>query len=278
MTIERVLATEMWLLKPICEFIEGPGYTVFRSSRFRNYYGGNGLNIHEPRGGSLSEWEETFGQYFDSALYQHTTFLFPHDERFSRMVEEARAARYHVSFDSYMFVGNDALCRPLPAGLVVHRVATEGDWEKLDTFYSRSYAEADWFDPEHNGPDRLAEKRRFTSSELGIDWFYLTRAGEEEVLAALGLFEHAGICRLQDVETSAEHRRQGFASVLVSAAIDRALNTLGTQGLALCADSDYHAVDLYRKLGFVEVGATVTLMRYPIRNPLHMEEEKGVLA
>lgn len=267
MDITTILSTEMRLLEPICEFIEIEGGSLFRSSRFRNYYGGNGITLHDPLGRSLVEWEEVFAGFFDPSLYEHTTFLFPREERFGRLIDEARAAGYHVSFDTYMFVDNTDLCRPIPPELELHRVQSEREWEKLAEFRSASYEGGDWYDPEYDGPDRLFEKTRFTSEQVGIDWFYLAGRGEEEMLASLGLFTHNGICRLQDVETAEAHRRKGLASVLVSAAIDRAINVLGTRGVALCADSDYHAVDLYHKLGFVDVGDAVTLMKYPVKNP-----------
>lgn len=271
MEISRVLATEMRLLEPICEFIEEPGYTVFRSSAFRNYYGGNGIALHEPLGRSLAEWEETFRSYFDPTLYEHTTFLFPRSASFSGLIEQAEAEHYHVTFDTYMFAESCRACQPLPADLVVRRVESEEEWKRVGEFYSLSYPDGDWFDPESDGPDRLFEKTRVTSEAIGGEWFYLLRSGESELLASLGMFEHGGVCRLQDVETSPKHRRQGLATALVGFALDRALNTLGSAGLALCADSDYHAVDLYRKLGFVEVGAAVTLMKYPIRNPRFLQ-------
>ena len=95
------------------------------------------------------------------------------------------------------------------------------------------------------------------------------------MMAKLGIFSHGGICRLQDVETAVAHRRRGLASALVSFAARHALDTLGAGGLALCADADYHAIDLYRRLGFVECGQSVELMKYPVRNPLHLGSTTG---
>jgi ribosomal protein S18 acetylase RimI-like enzyme len=90
-------------------------------------------------------------------------------------------------------------------------------------------------------------------------------------MAKLGIFQHAGIARLQQVDTGKEFRRQGLATALVSFAIDHAINRLGTAGLALAADRDYYAIDLYRRLGFVEAGFGATLMKYPIKNPAFMQ-------
>ncbi len=140
-------------------------------------------------------------------------------------------------------------------------------------FAEESYTDSDWYDPAYTGPDRLFQKLRFTTGKIGIEWFYLTPVGRREILAKLSVFEHGGICRLQDVETAAAHRRNGCASALVSFAARHAIETLGTVGLALAADSDDHAVDLYAKLGFIECGGSITLMKYPVRNPLHLAGE-----
>lgn len=271
MDIQRILSTELRLLEPICEFSDHGDYVVYRSDTFRNYYGGNGIDIHVPGDKALADWETTFHRFFDPSQFEHITFTFPHREDFARLIEQAKDARYHVTYDTYMFVDTTEHCAPMPEGLEIHKLSSEDDWQRLGEFYSQSYEDGDWYDPDATGPDRLFEKTRFTSEAIGIDWYYLTRTGEREILASLGIFEHQGICRLQAVETDRNHRRQGLATALVSFAIEEAIDRRGTAGLALCADSDYYAVDLYRKLGFVERGAGVCLMHYPIRNPAYME-------
>ncbi len=271
MTIRAIMATEMRLLEPICEFERHDGYLVYRSSRFPNYYGGNGIEIADPAGISLAGWEGIFAQHFDGARFLHTTFHFPDEPAFASLVDEAREARYNVvEVVSYMFLDATRSCVPIPDGYEVRRVETDEEWGMMARFAEESYADGDWYDPTYTGPDRLFEKLRFTTEKIGIEWFYLTPVGRREILAKLGVFRHGEICRLQDVETASAHRRRGFASALVSFAARHAIETLGTAGLALAADSDYHAVDLYAKLGFVACGGCVMLMKYPVRNPLHL--------
>ena len=93
------------------------------------------------------------------------------------------------------------------------------------------------------------------------------------MLAKLGIFMHKSVARLQDVRTARTHRRLGLASYLVSFAIDHALTKLGAKRLALMADIDYYAIDLYRKLGFRDVGEHVTLMKYPVVNPAYGDRQ-----
>gem|GEM_PF-1568757 len=268
--IDIIFSTEMRLLEPICTFQRLDGYNVYRSDRFPSYYGGNGIQIGDPGAGSLREWEEIFRSHFEPGRFEHTTFTFPLRDRFLPLMEQARSAGYHVETDAYMFADSTDCCHPLPEGVEIRRIETEEDWEDLARFEEATYVDGDWYDPDYTGPDRLFEKKRFTSEAIGIDWFGLVRPGGRELLARLGIFQHNGICRLQDVETAEEHRRRGLAGALVSFAIEHAITTLGTAGLALSADLDYHAIDLYRNLGFREVGEYVEMMNYPVRNPRFM--------
>jgi len=270
MDIKTILSTEMRLLEPICAFTDKGDYSIYKSEKFPTYYGGNGVDIHTPGDRSLKEWEDIFHEHFDPARYEHTTFTFPKEEEYDRLMSEAALARYNVEVTSYMFVDATDHCHALPEEWEIHTIATEEDWQRFGEFSFEDAADYDWYDPNASG-NSLFDKTRFTSEVVGIEWFYITRRGEKEMLSSLGIFKHNGICRLQDVRTGRRHRRQGLATYLVSFAIDRAINTFGAAGLALCADRDYYAIDLYRKLGFVEKGDAVCLMKYPPKNPAHME-------
>lgn len=272
MDITTILSTELRLLEPICTFIQRDDGLVYRSVLFPKYYGGNGIALRASCGRTLAEWEAIFHEYFDPGIHEHVTFTFPREEQFEGLIADARNAGYHVTFESYMFVDRTDRCAPVPEGFGVRRTRTEDDWRRLAEFSRQSDADADWFDPAYIGPDRLFEKTRRTSEAIGIEWLVLTADGSDEILAGLGIFRHAGICRLQQVETALGHRRKGYASVLVGYAVRYAIETLATTGVALCADADYYAVDLYRKLGFVPCGDMVVLMWYPIRNPAFLKE------
>jgi GNAT superfamily N-acetyltransferase len=188
-------------------------------------------------------------------------------------MQEAVAAGYHVERSTFMDVDRLDNCRSLPSGFQIRRVVSEDDWMRLQRFEEADYFDQDWYDPDYTGPNRLFEKTRVTSEAVGIDWFYLTPRGEEEMLTKLGIFMHNGVARLQDVRTARTHRRLGLASYLVSFAIEHALTTLGAGRLALFADTDYYAIELYRKLGFRDVGEHITLMNYPVVNPAYVPEQ-----
>lgn len=263
MLIRSILATELRLLEAICTFEEHSGYVVYRSDLFRNFYGGNGIEISDPAGRSLADWEAVSRRHFDPALFHHTTFTFADRPEMEEITRAAEAADYHVERSVFMYLDRTDNCRLLPEDLVVCPVRTEEDWQEMAAYEQREYVGADWNDPSYTGPDRLFEKKRFTSEAVGIEWFLLRRRGERQILSKLGIFVHNGVARLQEVSTAPDQRRKGYAGILVSFAVKEGLRRLGARGVALSADSDYHAVTLYEKLGFAPAGTGITLMRYP---------------
>jgi GNAT superfamily N-acetyltransferase len=271
--LHSIIDTEWRLLEPICDFIPGDGYMVYRSERFPNYYGGNGIDILEVNGRKLADWESISKTYFDTGRFKHTTYTFAWHEGFTELMEEATAADYRFERTKLMDVDHVKNYRELPPEFEIRRVESEDDWIRLQRFEEADYFDQDWYDPDYTGPNRLFEKTRFTSEAVGIDWFYISPRGEEEMLTKLGIFMHNGVARLQDVRTARTHRRLGLASYMVSFAIEHALTTLGAGRLALLADRDYYAIDLYRKLGFTDVGEHVTLMKYPVVNPTYVPEQ-----
>jgi ribosomal protein S18 acetylase RimI-like enzyme len=91
-------------------------------------------------------------------------------------------------------------------------------------------------------------------------WFGAFRDGE--MLAGLGIFRAGeGLARFQNVDTRAEHRRQGLAGHLLVAAAEHARLRLGARRLVIVADPGYHAIEIYRSIGFREIERQVQLER-----------------
>ncbi|MEX0972385.1 MAG: GNAT family N-acetyltransferase [Solirubrobacterales bacterium] len=258
------LATERRLLEPICELWRSDAGLVFRSRRFPGYYGANGIEIDDPASRRLAAWEETFHDAFDPGHFEHVTLKLVSGPDSRRLVEEARAAGYDVSQDAYLVATEALPAEPSPPdGLRLEVLKGEDGWRRLAAFEDRLSRGYGWYSA--RGVSQLLQKTRFVSARIGIEWLGLSR--DDDLRSKLGVFRAGPVCRLQDVATLHPHRRRGLASHLVRVALDRALGPLGAEGLVVCAERDYHAIDLYRKLGFRELGETVTLMRYPIRNP-----------
>jgi ribosomal protein S18 acetylase RimI-like enzyme len=263
-SLHDALATERRLFEPICEFERHDGYRVYRSDRFPSYYGANGIEIESAPPRRLRAWEDAFHEAFDSERFEHVTLTFAPRPELAGLIEEAHVAGYNVSNDVYLIATRRLPSGPPPDGLRLEEIDGEQGWERLGVFEDRLNRGYDWYAGEASSAGLLA-KTRYVSERIGIRWIALT-THSGEVRAKLGVFRHGQVCRLQDVATLPEHRRRGLATYLLRSALDDTLDTPGLEGLVVCAERDYHAIDLYRKLGFRELGETVTLMRYPIRN------------
>ena len=239
MTGQLVEETEHRLLEPICEFQKKGGYTVFKSETFPNFWGGNGLRLFSSENRSLDDWEK---------------------DEFQHLKEQARSKNYKIEITTRMVVTDDRQSRPPIDDFEIHPMTTEEDWNRLRVFYDDTSKDEDWYEASV-GTRELFDKVRETSDAIGIDWFYVSQSGCNDILAKAGIFKCGEICRLQDVMTAKPWRRQKLASMLVSFLIRRALRD--TNGLACLAVADYYAIDLYRKLGFQECGNSVCLMKYP---------------
>jgi predicted GNAT family acetyltransferase len=83
------------------------------------------------------------------------------------------------------------------------------------------------------------------------------------LLSSLGIVsDGSGLARFQSVETHPAARRRGLASALVHHAGKAALDR-GAKRLVIVADPEYHAIGIYRSLGFVESETQVQLTRPP---------------
>jgi predicted GNAT family acetyltransferase len=120
----------------------------------------------------------------------------------------------------------------------------------------------EWYDPE-TGSNSLFKKNRETNLSLEMDLYYISYHGSSDILSSLGIFECQGIHRFQQVMTHPLHRKKRLATYLISFVILKALTELNSKGLAIVADTEYHAIDLYKRLGFKEYGQYVCLMKYP---------------
>jgi ribosomal protein S18 acetylase RimI-like enzyme len=108
---------------------------------------------------------------------------------------------------------------------------------------------------------RMAAVRGVCEAGHG-SWFGAFRDGE--MVAGLGIFAAgARVARFQSVDTHPAHRRQGLATHLLFLAAEHARVDLGARALVIAADPDYHAIEIYRALGFRERNRQLQLERLP---------------
>lgn len=94
---------------------------------------------------------------------------------------------------------------------------------------------------------KMASYRRMTTAGMGR--WYGAFLGDA-LVADLGVFVQGGVGRFQHVETHPDFRRRGIAGALLRVAADAALDEFGAEELVIVADPLYHAIRLYRALGF----------------------------
>ena len=73
--------------------------------------------------------------------------------------------------------------------------------------------------------------------------------------ARADLYLRDGIAQVEDVNTRLTHRGQGYASLLVAAAAERAI-AAGARTVFLIADKDDWPQQPYQKLGFADLWMT----------------------
>lgn len=257
--LEHAIATERRLLEPIAELTDNGDHLVYRSDRFPTFYFANGIEIRAPRDGGLSTWEEVFDSSFDRSVFEHRTFTSKRIPELAPLAGEAKEAGYDVMFLSYLIATRAIPPGPPPDGLVLAAVESEEDWDRLRIWDDLNARGAPWYQgPESS--DRLFARVRYVSERIGMEWLTLLD-DEGRIASKIGLFRHGRVYRLQDVVTGAAFRRRGLSSYLLRVALERALED--AEGLVVQADVDYHAIDLYRKLGFEDVGESVEMMLYP---------------
>jgi len=133
----------------------------------------------------------------------------------------------------------DAVCRPF---------ASDDDWSQGVELRVRC----------HDGPQEPGAFRAFSAAQADTrralvaaghgEWF--GAFVDDLLVCQLGLFAAGpGVARFQSVETHPAHRRRGLAGSLVHHA-SRYGASLGARTLVMVADPDYHALALYRSLGF----------------------------
>jgi ribosomal protein S18 acetylase RimI-like enzyme len=74
------------------------------------------------------------------------------------------------------------------------------------------------------------------------------------------LYLDGGIAQVEDVATIPEHRERGYASAVVLRAVEEA-RAAGAELVFLVADADDWPKELYRRLGFDEIGENAKLVK-----------------
>ena len=236
-------------------------HVVVRTPANPTFWWGNFVLFADPVGpGDIAERLEIFADAFPGA--EHVAWGIDSVDGTIGAEDELAGAGFELSRDTVLTAtalrppGRDveAELRPL---------AGDDDWRQTlelriaclpdDEHYTEPFVRA-----------HLAASRALCERGAA-KWFGAFERGT--LRAALGLVSDGdGLARFQMVETHPQARRRGLASALVHRAGSAALEA-GAQTLVIVADPTYHAIGLYRAVGFVDRETKVELTRRPPAGP-----------
>jgi ribosomal protein S18 acetylase RimI-like enzyme len=250
-------------------------HLVVRSPQNPGFWWGNFLLLRDPPG-DLEGWEQAFTRTFPGADHRAFGVDGTGDARgvdgsaHTTGFEEFTAAGYEVDVSEVMTASavhepphphRDAVCRALDLT----------DRTDRDLAIALQVANAPLMDsPAHR--EFLA--RRMDSmcalQETGAGaWFGAFLGGR--MLSGMGIFaDGSGLARFQSVDTHPDARGLGLAGTLVHHVSTYGFAELGATTLVMVADPRYHAISVYRSVGFATTEKQTQLERAaksPVRRP-----------
>lgn len=225
-------------------------HLVVRSPQNPLFHWGHFVLATDPdAGGDPARWLNRFAEAFPGASHRAIGFVGDLDETATaRWVE----AGLDVRRDPVLASDLPLQGRRLAGGYAVRQFTDESDWASSTTLRDQCYP---------GDPDfALATTRARVRS--GCTWF--GAFAETGALAAeLGIMNcGGGAARYQGVLTHPEHRRRGLTSHLLVVADHYARQRLRTTTTVIIADQGSRAADLYRHLGFRDLGPKVQAYRF----------------
>lgn len=222
-------------------------HLVVRTPENPAFYWGNFLLLAAPPPAAEARgWVERFEDALPGS--RHRTFGL--DQPHAATDEFDCFARLGYSLDCSIVLTTDAVHPPErdAAGVALRPLLSDEDWTQRVALAHALHGEGD--EPGEFLLRRARAERRRCESGHGA-WFGAFEG--DRLLSALGIFRTVdGLARYQDVETHPAARRRGLASALLHHAGLFAAQELGATKLVIVADPDYHALRLYRSLGFTD--------------------------
>lgn len=221
------------------------------------YYGGNYLLLPSaPSPEELEDWEQVFSRTFPGAGHRTYGVATAHG------VREDMAAFAAAGLDvdaSTVMTARSVHGPPRPNQVATYRVLhDDDDWrQQVDLWLA---------DPQDGTSEefvtaKVEAERHMTQTGAGAWWGAFV---DGRLCSSLGLFAASpGLARFQNVQTRPDARGQGLAGTLVERAGRFGLEELEAETLVMVADPDYHAVRVYRSVGFEHTEVQLQALRRP---------------
>jgi ribosomal protein S18 acetylase RimI-like enzyme len=229
---------------------------VVRTPANPSYWWGNFMLLAEPvRPGTVPSLLKRYDAELPGA--EHVAWGIDSVDGSAGAEDELTAAGFEIGRDAVLTA---TAVRPpaRPAAADLRPLAGAGDWRQLLDLRIACYPVN-----EHNTLDFLTgnvASARALAEGGHATWYGAFTAGV--LRSALGLVLGGDLARFQSVETHPDSRRNGLASALVHHAAQDGFDR-GARTLVIVADPEYHAIGIYRSLGFEGTETQVQLTRPP---------------
>jgi ribosomal protein S18 acetylase RimI-like enzyme len=110
------------------------------------------------------------------------------------------------------------------------------------------------------GTPEVARQLLDAKQRIPVDARFFAVVADGAVASYADLYIDGEIAQVEDVATMPEHRGRGFASAVVLRSVEEA-RAAGAELVFLVADAEDWPKELYRRLGFDEIGTNVKLLR-----------------
>ncbi|WP_407342545.1 GNAT family N-acetyltransferase [Pengzhenrongella phosphoraccumulans] len=237
-------------------------YLVVRSPHNPDFWWGNFLLFRRPpQPASVRAWEQAFARELPAAA--HRTFGVDGTAAGVAGYDEFTAAGYDVDA-SVVMTAHEVHSPPHPNGDASYRMLDLAEPRDRESATALRMANAPARDPELHRRylDRAMEAMAALQQAGAGGWFGAFLDGQ--MVSGMGLFsDGSGLARFQCVDTHPDSRGRGLAGTLVHHVSTYGLTTLGAQTLVMVADPAYHAIRIYRSVGFENTETQVELERAP---------------
>jgi hypothetical protein len=260
------IRTDLMLLKNSAEVTTHvDGISVISPQNPDFYFGNCFIPFNPPKADTICALRRRFDELIGCRPgIKHESFVWTDEGPDGETMDAFRRDGFQITRSIVLGCTPDQLLPPRrPVPDLVMRPAVRSDIPHLWRLYSR-YAR------EQNGGSVSEAERRFFKARAQdfIDlveanvghWFIAWVQGRP--VAALGLFFEGPIGRFQEVLTDFRWRNRGLCAALVHSASQDAFHS-GAQVLVMIADAGYHALQIYRGLGYRDVESIIAVSRAP---------------
>jgi GNAT superfamily N-acetyltransferase len=244
------LRSEIAVFRELGEVLPRDDYVVLRSPRNQTYRWGNRIHWLSPfEERRLKEQKAIFQQHFrDLPLVRHFTISW--DDSAAQPIDLARLEQLGFSPDPSVTLLLKEIAKPhhFNSQIVCRPLNSTMEWDRAFTqqiqVRSKNYSAEDY--QSYLRP-KFDAYRRLPSHSTG-EWYGAFLA--DQLAGNLGVIWDQEIVRFQLVATDPAYQRQGICSTLLWHACHDLRRRFPTLPCVIMADPDYHAISIYKEIGF----------------------------